>query len=200
MLLKCVVTIEIQTIKIPDNTHRAKNKLPYKELKNKARSQKRVEAWTPIAKRLAEETRPKFCLVMAREFYPNPENEDKFFHDDKVNKPSTRKALASIGRSCVQFIIPPDTYKDSGDVNISDFIYPAQSSIKELLWAHSGRIDGIQEKVDRHFSNINPENRPKEIITITVVRKNAGRKKGWLYQFTLTLSGMNSTKSKAVLV
>ena len=173
-------TIEIQTSSIPANTHGAKNKLPYKELKNKARSQKRVEAWTPIAKQLAKETRPTFCLVMARKFYQYPESGDSFFHDDKVNKPSTYKALASIGRSCVQFIIPPDTYKDSGDVNISDFIYPAQSSIKELLWAHSGRIDGIKEKIDRHFSNIKSEHRPKEIITITVVRRNAGRRRGRL--------------------
>ena len=173
-------TIEIQTIKIPKNTHGAKKDLPHKELKNKERSQKRVEAWTPLAKKLAQINRPKFCLVMARKFYPNPENEGKFFKDDKVNKPSTYKALASIGRSCVQFIIPPDTDKDSGDVNISDFIYPAQSSIKELLWAHSGRIDDIQKKVERHFNNIKLEHRPKEIITITVVRKNAGRKRGWL--------------------
>lgn len=173
-------TIEIRTNSIPVNTHGAKNKLPYKEFKNKARSQKRIEEWTSIAKQLAKETRPIFCLVMARKFYQYPENEDKFFSDDRVNKASTRKALASIGRSCVQFIIPPDMYKDSGDVNLSDFIYPAQSSIKELLWAHSGRIDGIQEKVDRHFSNIKPEHKPKEIITITVVRKNAGRKRGKL--------------------
>lgn len=173
-------TIEIQIQTIPEKTHGAKSKLPYEKLKNKGRSQKRVEAWTSIAKRLAKIDRPKFCLVMARKLYQYPENEDKFFHDDKVNKPSTYKALASIGRSCVQFILPPDKYPDSGDVNISDFIYPAQSSIKELLWAHSGRIDGIQEKVDRHFRNIKPENRPKEIITITIVRKNAGRKRGRL--------------------
>lgn len=173
-------TIEIQTNSIPPNTHGAKNQLPYKELKNKARSQKRVEEWTSTAKQLAEETQPIFCLVMARKFYQYPESGDSFFHDDKVNKPSTYKALASIGCSCVQFIIPPDTYKDSGDVNISDFIYSAQSSIKDLLWAHCGRIDGIQEKVDRHFNNIKSEHRPKEIITITIVRRNAGRKRGRL--------------------
>ncbi|MDJ0536878.1 MAG: RNaseH domain-containing protein [Xenococcaceae cyanobacterium MO_207.B15] len=173
-------SIEIQWSRLPENTHGAKNQLPGNELNNQERSQQRIEAWRDIAEKVAKIKRPKFCLVMAREFYPNPENEDKPFHDDKVNKPSTRKALASIGRTCVQFIIPPSIWKHTGDVNLSDFIFPAQSSIKDLLWAHSGRIDGIKEKVDRYFKNIKPKNRPKEIIAITIERKNGGRKRGRL--------------------
>ena len=171
-------TIEIQTSAIPENTHGAKSQLPHSDLKNKARSQKRVEEWTHAAKQIAKIKRPKFCLVMASKFYPDLNNPDKQLPDDPVNKPSTCKAIASIGRSCVQFIVPPSPFPDTGDISISKFVFPAQSAIKELLWAHSGRIDKVQEKVDRYFEDIELENRPKEVIAITIVRRNAGRGKG----------------------
>ena len=172
--------LEIQLQKLPKDTHGAKAVLPGSKLKNKARAQKRVEAWTSIAEQIAKIKRPKFCLVMADEFYPNPKDENKQLHDDKVNKPSTRKALASIGRSCVQFIRPPQIWMTSGDIKIAEFIIRAQASTKELLWAHSGRIDNIHEKVNKWFGHIEPKNRPEEIIAITINRKNAGRKSGRL--------------------
>ncbi len=173
-------TLEINLQRLPENTHGGKNALPGSHLKNKERFQKRIKAWTPIAEQIATIKPPKFSLILASEFYPNPNNSKKPFHDDLVNKPATRQALASIGRSCVQFIVPPQTWEQTGDINISDFIFPAQSSIKELLWAHSGRIDNVKEKVDKWFSDTEPENRPKEIIDITIVRKNAGRSTGRL--------------------
>ena len=173
-------TLEIQLQRLPENTHGGKNALPGSSLKNKQRFQKRIKAWTPIAKQIAKINRKKFSLILASEFYPNPIDRKKPVHDDLVNKPATRQALASIGRSCVQFIVPPQTWQQTGDINISDFIFPAQSSIKELLWAHSGRIDNVKEKVDKWFSEIEPEKRPKEIIDITIVRKNAGRSTGRL--------------------
>lgn len=171
-------SIEIQPSSIPENTHGAKSQLPHSDLKNKARSQKRVEEWTHTAKQIAKIKRPKFCLVMARQFYPDLNNPDKQLHDDKINKPSTCKAISSIGGSCVQFIVPPSPFPDTGDTSISKFVFPAQSAIKELLWAHSGRIDKVQEKVERYFEDIQIEDRPQEIIAITIVRRNAGRRKG----------------------
>ncbi|MEM8723315.1 MAG: RNaseH domain-containing protein [Cyanobacteria bacterium P01_G01_bin.39] len=173
-------TIEIQPSAIPENTHGAKTQLPHSDLKNKERSQKRVEEWIHTANQIAKIKRPKFCLVMASKFYTDPSNPDKQLPDDPVNKPSTCKAIASIGRSCVQFIVPPSPFPDTGDISISKFVFPAQSAIKELLWAHFGRIDKVQEKVDRYFEDIELENRPKEVIAITIVRRNAGRKRGRL--------------------
>lgn len=173
-------TLEIRLQGLPENTHGGKKSLPGSNLKNKQRFKKRLKAWTHIGEQIAKIKRPKFSLILASEFYQNPNDSRKPFHDDLVNKPATRQALASIGRSCVQFIVPPQTWQQTGDINISDFIFPAQSSIKELLWAHSGRIDNVKEKVDKWFSNTEPENRPKEIIDITVVRKNAGRSTGRL--------------------
>ena len=172
--------LEIQLQRLQENTYGAKIKLPGNNLINKKRSQLRVDAWIPKAKEIAEIKHPKFCLVMAREFYPNPQGNNKQLHDDLVNKPSTRKALAAIGRSCVQFILPPKIWLTSGDVKISDFIIRAQASIKDLIWAHSGRIDNVKEKVNQWFGDIKLENRPKEIIAITIDRKNAGRASGRL--------------------
>ena len=185
-LLKAVIKmlwgnkLEIQLQKLPKDTHGAKAVLPGNKLKSKARAQKRVEAWTSVAEQIAKIKRPKFCLVMADEFYPDPKNENKQLHDDKVNKPSTRKALASIGRSCVQFIRPPQIWLTSGDIKIAEFIIRAQASTKELLWAHSGRIDNMQEKVDKWFNYVEIKDRPQEVIAITIVRRNAGKKSGRL--------------------
>ena len=82
---------------------------------------------------------------MASEYYPRSEDDKNSPHDDTVNKPSTRKALASIGRICVQFILPPKIAR-SGNTNISDFLIRAQAATKDLIWAHSGRIDDVQKK------------------------------------------------------
>ncbi|MGK7955963.1 MAG: RNaseH domain-containing protein [Crocosphaera sp.] len=200
-LLKAVIEmlwedkLEIQLQKLPKDTHGAKAKLPGNNLKSKERARKRVEAWTSVAEQIAKIERPKFCLVMADEFYPDSNDENKQLHDDNVNKPSTRRALASIGRSCVQFILPPQIWKTSGDTKIAEFIIRAQASTKELLWAHSGRIDNIQEKVDKWFGHIEPNNKPKEIIAITIVRKNAGRKRGRLERTFLPIAIRTNVKT-----
>ncbi|MEM7591939.1 MAG: RNaseH domain-containing protein [Cyanobacteria bacterium P01_A01_bin.83] len=172
-------SIEIKLQRLPENTHGAKENLPRSDLNNRERSQLRVEKWTPIAKQIANIKRPKFCLVMAKEYYPRSEDDQNAPHDDTVNKPSTCKALSSIGRTCVQFIVPPKIAK-SGDTQISDFLIRAQGATKELIWAHSGWIDDVEEKVTRHFDNIKSNDRPQEIIAITIVRRNAGRARGRL--------------------
>ena len=172
-------TLEIRLQRLPENTHGAKETLPGSDLNNQERSQLRVSTWTPLAEQIAKIKRPKFCLVMASKHYPRYEEDKNAPHDDTVNKPSTRKALASIGRICVQFILPPKIAK-SGNTNISDFLIRAQAATKDLFWAHSGRIDNIEEKVTRHFNDIDLKNRPQEIIAITIVRRNAGRLRGRL--------------------
>jgi RNaseH domain of pPIWI_RE/pPIWI_RE module N-terminal domain/MID domain of pPIWI_RE len=164
--------IEVLTNRLPDNTHGSRDTLTGKELKSKARSQKRIEAWQPITKQLEAKQQKKFCLVIAREFYPDSMQPNEFKHDDRINKPSTRQALAAMAGSCVQFILPFDLFK------LDDFFHRAQSALKDLLFAHSGRIDRVKEKVDKYLQDIPIENRPKEIIGITIVRKQKGRSRG----------------------
>lgn len=48
-----------------------------------------------------------------------------------------------------------------------------QAAMKDLLWAHQGRIDTLPSAVEDCFPN--PDRRPREIIGITIVRKESGR-------------------------
>lgn len=164
-------SLEIVVSHLPANTHGPKINLPGKDLKKaKERSAKRIEAWQHTSKQVANPNYRTFCLVMARHFY-----EEANQYDDKVNKPSTRKALATDGRSCVQFIIPIEKTIKTKKIKLESFFHRVQSALKDLLFAHSGRIDGVQEKVDKYLANTPAEKRPKEIIGITVVRKQSGR-------------------------
>ena len=187
-------TLEIKLQRLPENTHGAKENLPGSKLNNQERSQLRVATWTPIAQQIAEIKRPKFCLIMASEYYPRSEDDKNAPYDDTVNKPSTCKALASIGRICVQFILPPKIAK-SGNTKIADFVIRAQAATKELIWAHSGRIDDLQGKVARQFNSIELEKKPQEIIAITIIRRNAGRARGRLENTFITVAIKISVKT-----
>ncbi|MEH1837799.1 MAG: RNaseH domain-containing protein [Nostoc sp.] len=170
-------TLEIEINRLPEDTHGPREILPGEKLKAKERSQKRIEAWESTAKQIAKLNQPTFCLIMAREFYPDPTGQKSFKHDDNVNKPSTRKALAMAGAG-VQFLLPIEKTRKTKRLKLSDFFHRMQSALKDLIFAHSGRIDDIKEKVDKYLQNIPPEVRPKEIIVITIVRKQKGRVRG----------------------
>ncbi len=53
-----------------------------------------------------------------------------------------------------------------------------QSALKDLLFAHSGYIEDVKTKVDKWLKDIPEKSRPKEIISITIVRKQKGRARG----------------------
>jgi len=164
--------IELIANRLPANTHGPRESLPGANLTAKDRSQHRIKAWESIVQQLALRKQQTFCLVMAREWYPNNK------HDDSVNKPSSRQALATIAGSCVQFLLPIETSKDKNILNLDNFSHRVQAALKDLLWAHSGRIDDVKEKVDKWLKDIPAEARPKEIIGITIVRKQKGRARG----------------------
>ncbi|WP_293331833.1 RNaseH domain-containing protein [Microcoleus sp. CAWBG58] len=164
--------IELMVNRLPANTHGPKESLSGANLKLKERSQNRIKAWDSIVQQLALRKQRTFCLVMAREWYPDNK------HDDAVNKPSSRQALATIAGSCVQFLLPIETTKEKNILNLGDFSHRVQAALKDLLWAHSGRIDDVKEKVDKWLKDIPQEARPKEIIGITIVRKQKGRTRG----------------------
>jgi hypothetical protein len=164
--------IELMANRLPANTHGPKESLPGANLTAKERSRHRIEAWESIVKQLALRKQRTFCLVMAPEWYPNNK------HDDPVNKPSSRQALATIAGSCVQFLLPIETTKEKNILNLDNFSHRVQAALKDLLSAHSGRIDDVKEKVDKWLKDIPVEARPKEIIGITIVRKQKGRVRG----------------------
>jgi hypothetical protein len=164
--------IELIANRLPANTHGPKESLSGANLKAKERSQNRIKAWESIVTDLALRKQRTFCLVMAPEWYPNNK------HDDSVNKPSSRQALAKIAGSCVQFLLPIETTKEKNILNLDNFSHRVQAALKDLLSAHSGRIDDVKEKVDKWLKDTPQEARPKEIIGITIVRKQKGRTRG----------------------
>ncbi|MEH2466298.1 RNaseH domain-containing protein [Nostoc sp.] len=170
-------TLEILLNRLPENTHGPREVLPGKDLKNKERSRQRIEAWKSTAKQIEDPNKPTFSLIMARQFYPDPTSQNTVKHDDKVNKPSTRQALAKVG-SGVQFLLPIEKTRKTKHLKLADFFHRMQSALKDLFSAHSGRIDNVKEKVDKYLQNIPPEARPKEILGFTIVRKQRGRARG----------------------
>ena len=164
--------IELMANRLPANTHGPRESFPDANLKAKERSRHRIKAWESIVKKLALRKQRTFCLVMAPEWYPNKK------HDDSVNKPSSRQALATIAGSCVQFLLPIETTKEKKSLKLDNFSHRVQAALKDLLSAHSGRIDDVKEKVDQWLKDIPVEARPKEIIGITIVRKQKGRVRG----------------------
>lgn len=177
-LLKAIIRLlwggafELIANRLPAKTHGPRELLEGAKLKAKERSRHRIEAWEPIVKQPDLRKQRTFCLVMARDFYENNRP------DDRVNKPSTRQALAKIAGSCVQFLLPIERTKEKQLFKLDNFSHRVQSALKDLLSAHSGRIDNVKEKVDKYLKDIPAEARPKEIIGITIVRKQRGRKRG----------------------
>jgi hypothetical protein len=171
-------TLEIIVNRLPANTHGPRDVLPGNNLKPKERSRQRLEAWKPVAQQIKARSQRTFCLIIARQFYPDPSGEKTAKLDDKVNKPSTRQALATMADASVQFLLPIEKRKKTNSLQLGNFFHRLQASLKDLLSAHSGRIDDVQEKVDKYLKNIPTEARPKEILGITIVRKQKGRARG----------------------
>ncbi|MBO1348188.1 MAG: DUF3893 domain-containing protein [Hormoscilla sp. GUM202] len=176
-------TIKVMINRLPQNTHGPRKLLPGASLKGQARSQQRIEAWEPIAKEIAAQKPKTFCLIMAKIFYSDSEDENAIKRDDRVNKPSTRQALARAG-ACVQFIQPIEKSKKN-KLDLEDFLFRVQASLEDLLLAHSGYIHKVQEKVDKW---IDRAIQPKEIIAITIVRKQKGRARGRIEQTFLPIA------------
>ncbi|BAY33739.1 hypothetical protein NIES2107_56410 [Nostoc carneum NIES-2107] len=170
-------TLKVEISRLPENTHGTRESLLGKELKAKERSRERIKAWESTAQQIKKLNQPTFCLIMARQFYPNSNGQNNVKPDDKINKPSTRKALAMAGAG-VQFLLPIGKIRNTNRLKLADFFHRMQSALKDLIFAHSGRIDGVEEKIDKYLQNISPEARPKEIIVITIVRKQKGRVRG----------------------
>ncbi|MCT7992569.1 RNaseH domain-containing protein [Laspinema olomoucense] len=170
--------IEVMPNRLPANTHGPRTLLPGANSNAQERSRHRIEAWKPIVKQLTLRKQRTFCLVLARKFYPDSSKEEKYHRDDLVNKPSTRQALAELAGSCVQFILPIETNKQKENLKLDNFFHRGQSALKDLLYAHSGWVDDVKQKVDHWLEATPVAQRPKEIIGITIVRKQKGRTRG----------------------
>lgn len=167
-------SVEVLTNRLPLNTHGSKNDLSEPKTKAQERSEQRLNAWESIAKQIAKREGRIFCLVLAPKFFIENGTDKR---DDPINKPSTRRALASVGGACVQFITQMKRTKKNNKVDLVDYSRRGQQALKDLFSAHSGRVEGIKAKVDECLK-VPPASRPKEIIAITIVRKQRSRVKG----------------------
>ncbi|MEN8443519.1 MAG: RNaseH domain-containing protein [Cyanobacteria bacterium J06555_13] len=168
-------SIEIVTNSLPPNTHGSRHDLPNPKEKAQERSKQRIKAWESTANQLAKREGRTFCLVLAAKFFKAEDGTDK--RDDPINKPSTRRALASMCGACVQFITQMDRTKKHNKIDLVDSARRGQQALKDLLSAHSGRVESIKDKVDECLK-VPSASKPKEIIAITIVRKQKGRVRG----------------------
>jgi hypothetical protein len=184
-ILKAVVRVlwgeglELMINRLPNDAHGPRRDLPGNELHNTGRAALRIDAWRPFAQQIARQERPTFCLVMASDWYQDPFKANAWQRDDRVNKPAARQALATIGRACTQYLLPPKTSRD-GTIDLPDFLFRCQSAMRDLISAHSGRIEGVRDAVVRCFGDTDGmrQSLPREIIAITIVRKTSGRSRG----------------------
>lgn len=172
--------VEMMAQRLPAGVHGPREALPGKELRSQAdRFGLRREAWRPLAEEIARQGRRVFCLVLAHEYYPPGEDGGAWKHDDKVNKPATRAALAAYAGASVQFLLPAAESKGGG-LDLTNFLHRAQAALRDLISAHSGRVVGLRDAVSACF----PESTaPRQVIGITVVRRNAGRWSGYARTF-----------------
>ena len=167
-------SVDVFTNTLPPNTHGSKSDLPEPKKNGKERSRQRLKTWKSITDQIAKREGRTLCLVLAPKFFTE-DGVDK--RDDPINKPSTRRALASVGGACVQFITQMKRTKKEKKVDLVDYSRRGQQALKDLFSAHSGRVEGIQAKIDECLK-IPSEAKPKEIIAITIVRKQKGRVAG----------------------
>ena len=170
--------LEVVCNRLPRDVHGSRNSLPGKDLPDIERSGLRLNAWKSLAQQIGSQKRRAFCLVMARDWYKDSDGVSR--RDDGVNKPAARRALASIGSASVQYLLPPKTSRESGTMDVANFLYRAQAALKDLISAHSGRIEGVRESVVRCLGDQEGggASMPREIIGITIVRKSPGRSRG----------------------
>jgi hypothetical protein len=176
-LLEAAVTVlwsnslNLKRQRLPKGTHGPQWSLPGANERLAERFKIRVEAWRPLADSIAASAVRTLCLVLASDSYPDVDGSHKL-PDDPVNKPAARKALAALAKATVQYLLPcrPDR---RGLLDLIEYLHRVQASLKDLISAHNGRIDDVASAVARCFPY--SESAPREVIGLTIVRRNSGR-------------------------
>ena len=125
-----------------------------------------VAVWPAKLAQIEERERPVLCLVIIPQFISVASAERsgaaKIVRDDHVAKLVTRKVLASVGRATVQYLLPAPSGRS---VNFNERLHHVQSALRDLIWTHAGRVDGLAEIA----SNVaDPAQRPKSIVGVFV--------------------------------
>jgi len=152
--------LRVTTVELPPGVHGLKNDLPSAEEANvEKRGQARLSAWQLRTDRLAALSRERpviGCLVLAAKFYNGKP-------EDKVNKVAGRRALARIGLPS-QYLLPINPQKRH---SAADFRTRAENALRDLVWKHHGRIDGLQEAAAQSFAS---GTEPRTILGVSVLQ------------------------------
>lgn len=152
--------LRVTTVELPPGVHGLRTDLPNAEEGNvEKRGQARLSAWQARTDRLAVLSRGRpvvGCLVLAAKFYNGKP-------EDRVNKVAGRKALARIGLPS-QYLLPLNPQKRH---SAADYRTRAENALRDLVWKHHGRIDGLQEAAAQSFA---PGTEPGTILGVSVLQ------------------------------
>ena len=141
---------------LPRNVHGPRASLPESDKKARLRFAARVEAWGELAADLSTSYEGCHALVQAEKWYENK-------HDDEVNLPAGRHALAMTGNANVQYLLPAE----SGWRGLARYLHRIQAAVYDLLFGHSALVSEIRSLVDADFPD--ESSRPKSVIGISLV-------------------------------
>lgn len=152
--------IAVKTEVLPSGVHGLKANLPAADGSAQARFEARIEAWKPVAERIASQNGPRFALICA------PDREGRK-SEDIVNYYAGLHAMCAFGQANVHHVLPiaSSEAKDSKQ----NFIHRLQSALLDVFLAHSGIVFGVKEFLEERF-NGNP---PKATYGIQAVRSRA---------------------------
>jgi len=157
--------LRVTTIELPKNTHGLRGDLPGVDENDPGkRGLERLTAWRGRTDRL-ETYRQNHalvgCMVLASMF-PGGKREDI------INKVAGRRALARIGLPS-QYLLPFNTRKRMIE---ADFRTRAENALRDLVWKHHGRIDGLQAAAKRSFAS---GTEPLTVLGVSVLQTNNRR-------------------------
>jgi hypothetical protein len=165
--------VEIQLVPLPDGVHGPRPVDPgtKRPMKRDRRAENWEAAWRssgwPEKLARAAATRPVLCLMVVPKFMATGrttgDGKPQVVQDDPIAKLITRKVLASTGRATVQYLLPAPAGKP---ISLNERMHQVQSALRDLIWAHAGRVDGLPQVVGRI---VDPGRQPKSLVGIFVL-------------------------------
>ena len=157
--------LAVEERQLPRDVHGPRPALPEADGKAAARFAARVDAWGPLAADLAAAFDGCHSLVQADEWYDRK-------HDDEVNKPAGRYALALKGNANVQYLLPAA----GGWRGLARYLHRIQSAVYDLVFGHSGLVSEVNSLIAADFPDA--ETRPRAIIGISLITQARQRNGG----------------------
>lgn len=155
--------LRVDVSPLPAGVHGLRADLDLPDEKGIRRFDARVERWKPIAEQVAAGAAgARHVLICAAKDVGNrPE--------DPVNYFAGLHAMCNYGKANVHHLLPLETDRRSGELDVQHFIHRTQSALLDLLLAHSGAVFGVQRFVHGCLS----ENAPKAIFGVQAIRSPA---------------------------